>query len=212
MEYLGRHIDHIVYCVPNFEQAIDDLEKKLGCPINLGGRHLNQGTKNALLNLGAGCYFEILAIDQSNDSISAPRWMGIDLITEPCITRWALKSTQLESDLEILKKHNTELAKSFQGERAIEDGTLLQWQMSLPAAHPKIELAPFFLDWSKSDFHPTEKLPNYCSLEKIEFQKVKTNTKIDCCFDELFTETIFEEAQSDRIMISIKGPNGILKI
>jgi len=58
-------IDHIVLAVPNLEEGILWLEKKLGVRPAYGGQHLTEGTHNALLNLGNNCYLELLAIDFS---------------------------------------------------------------------------------------------------------------------------------------------------
>ena len=63
---IGREIDHIVYCVPDLENGIDYIEELLGIRPVFGGRHLSNGTKNALLNLGDNCYLEILAVDDES--------------------------------------------------------------------------------------------------------------------------------------------------
>ena len=89
---IGRKIDHIVYAVPDLSAACDELEELLGVRPIFGGYHDSQGTKNALLNLGNQCYLELLAVDEANTKIEAPRWMGVDLIQHPRITRWAIKS------------------------------------------------------------------------------------------------------------------------
>jgi len=46
-----RKLDHIVYCVPDLEEAIDFFNQKLGVTPLVGGRHLLQGTKNALIKI-----------------------------------------------------------------------------------------------------------------------------------------------------------------
>jgi len=103
MKYKRRKIDHIVYSVVDLEAAIDDIENQLGVRPSIGGRHLSKGTKNAILNLNKACYLEILAIDEENKEVKAPRWMGVDLIKKDCITRWALKSNHLLEDQKILE-------------------------------------------------------------------------------------------------------------
>ncbi|MEL6718114.1 MAG: VOC family protein, partial [Bacteroidota bacterium] len=75
-----QQLDHIVYAVPNLEEAINWFEENAGIQPVFGGYHTTQGTKNALLKIGAQCYLELLAVDKENKEIVSPRWMGIDLI------------------------------------------------------------------------------------------------------------------------------------
>lgn len=161
-----KSIDHLVYCVPNLKKGIAEIEKRFGTKLSPGGKHLTQGTKNVLLNLGNGCYFELLAIDSDNSEIVSPRWMGIDLIQKPQLTRWALKSEDFEKDLSILQKANPLLAKAYIGSRKTADGSFLNWKMSLPQPQPEIEILPFLLDWQDS-VHPTESMPQNCKLVEL---------------------------------------------
>jgi len=84
---MKRTIDHIVYCVPDFEKALQFFKEEIGVDPFIGGRHLTKGTKNAILNLGNSAYLEILAIDTQNTNVMENHWMGIDLISSPRITR-----------------------------------------------------------------------------------------------------------------------------
>lgn len=205
-----RRIDHIAYAVPDLAKGCKDLEEKLGCQVIIGGRHLNNGTHNALVNLGNEIYLELLAIDQENIDIQAPRWMGVDIITEPRVTRWAIKSDDLTSELANLKKYNEGLAQSFEGSRKKQDGTILRWHMALPLPSPEIELAPFAVDW-KDSIHPTKSLPDECELIGIEFKDPNPSA-----IHELFSTLDIERPvmQSDRpeIKLIIKSPNGIVEL
>lgn len=58
-----RKIDHLVYCVPDLEAAIQHFLKVYDISFTYGGQHLTQGTHNAILNIGNGAYLELLAID-----------------------------------------------------------------------------------------------------------------------------------------------------
>lgn len=112
-----------MYCIHDLETGCDYFEELLGVRPVFGGYHHMQGTKNALLNLGDGCYLELLAIDESNKDIKAPRWMGIDLLSAPKLTRWAVKSEDLESDSEILQTANREMGMIIKGARKAVDGS-----------------------------------------------------------------------------------------
>ena len=205
-----RRIDHIAYAVPNLDQGCKDLAEKLGCQVVIGGRHLNNGTHNALINLGNEIYLELLAIDEENKEIQAPRWMGVDLISKPKVTRWAIKSDNLGSELAILKKYNEGLAQSFEGSRKKQDGTTLRWHMALPLPSPEIELAPFAVDW-KDSIHPTKSLPNECELLSIEFKHPNPNV-IKGLFLDLDLEHQVKQSDTEEIKLIIKSPKGIIEL
>lgn len=161
-----RKIDHLVYCVPDLGKSMQELSELMGAKIFYGGQHQTLGTHNALLNLGNGAYLELLAIDEKNTAIPPPRWMGIDFFEKAMITRWAIKSNDLASDVAILKKANPKMGEVFAGSRKRADGTLLSWEMVKPLATPVVEILPFMVNW-KGSVHPTQSLPDICKLVEI---------------------------------------------
>lgn len=167
---MKRKIDHIVYSVPDLKEACDHIENTLGIRPQIGGYHKTKGTMNALLNLGNTCYLEILAVDESNSDISGPRWMGVDLIDEPRVTRWSLKSSQLIEDQQHLRQYSELMGQISGGTRQTPAGDTLQWNMILPLASPAIEIIPFMTDWARSSIHPTNRLEQECQLIDIEFR------------------------------------------
>ncbi len=208
---IGRDIDHIVYSVKDLDAACNDLEKRLGLRPVFGGYHRTQGTQNALLHLGGKMYLELLAIDESNTEIEAPRWMGIDLIDRPQITRWALKSSNLEGDSFVLKKHDVRLGQIHGGQRKMADGGLLTWRLVMPTSEPSIDVLPFMVDWQGSSHHPTDKLLKGCKLiglkifhpEAMEIEEVLQNLGVDLKV---------EKGEELRIIILVDSPNGIVEI
>jgi len=208
----SRKIDHIVYCVPDLEKAIVHLHDALGVTPKVGGRHLLKGTKNALVNLGAQCYLEILAIDYGNKNISAPRWMGIDLITEPKITRWAIQSDNLINDQSILQEYHFKMGMLEEGQRKTTAGELLKWQMTLPLSDPEVELIPFMLSWSNSAHHPTDNMDLECSLQSISFYSKDQNSDQKRCFQDLSIDYKIQSSEETKIRATIEGPKGILTI
>lgn len=164
-----RNIDHIVYSVNDLDLAISEFEEKLGVRPVFGGYHKTQGTKNALINLNQGIYLELIAIDKDNTAVKAPRWMGIDLLTKPQITRWALKSSTLSQDSEVLKSYDHSMGSIKGGSRHTSEGSLLKWELIMPLTAPEVEIAPFMVDWSDSEIHPSDQLPDMnCKLISLE--------------------------------------------
>lgn len=165
---IGRTIDHLVYGVPDLTLACDKLEAFLGVRPVFGGHHQTKGTQNALLHLGGACYLEILAIDDANTAISPPRWMGLDLISESQITRWAIKSSDLPSDSQVLQIQHPQMGMISGGQRMTASGSLLAWEMILPLAEPAVEVLPFMVDWQRSESHPCDALEEGCRLVGFE--------------------------------------------
>ncbi|HAA22975.1 MAG TPA: VOC family protein, partial [Cytophagales bacterium] len=43
-----------------------------------------------------------------------------------------------------------------------------QWQLTLPASSPEVEVVPFLIDWSESEQHPSQGMPEMgCSVTFI---------------------------------------------
>lgn len=209
---IDRKIDHIVYTVSDLEGAINEFEQKLGVHPIFGGYHKTFGTKNALINLNDQVYLEFLAADDDNTEVAIPRWMGVDLLTKNQITRWALKSDALKKDAAIVKKYNPDMGEIRAGSRNSADGSLLQWQLIMPLASPEVELLPFLLDWSNTEKHPSELLPNM-GCELIELYGTHPNPTL---FRDLFKSLgySFNIRPSKEISIKaiIKSPKGIIEI
>ena len=208
---MKRQVDHIVYCVPNLKEAVDYFDSLLGIRPVIGGNHPSKGTKNALLNLGDKCYLEILAIDHNNHKVKGNRWMGIDLIKEPKITRWSLKSHNLDKDSRILSRQTPDLGIVNTGSRYTSDGRLLSWKMILPTSTPEVEILPFMTDWSESDSHPTDNLQAGCSLQTLQLLHPFPN-RIQSTISELGLNIIVEQNDIPEIVILINSPNGLKEI
>ena len=201
---MSYSIDHIVCAVPNLEAAVQQLHTAMGIDIIIGGKHPDQGTHNALFNLGNGVYFELLAIDAENQSVSPPRWMGIDLIRDVRITRWALKSQDAAGDAAKLMR--PDLTSIRQGSRRKTDGSLLQWELSLPLGEPEIEVLPFFVDWGES-VHPTVDLPQQASLKELQLVHPQAEQIKPILVQFGYGDTILEGAEP-AIRCLIETPKG----
>jgi len=207
-----RKIDHIVYCVPNLEEAIIHFKNKLGVNATIGGKHSLKGTKNALIHLGEQCYLELLAIDDHNHGVSPPRWMGIDLVKKPQITRWAIQSDHLIDDQKIVQTYNPLMGIIEEGQRRTPDNILLKWQMTLPLAEPEVELIPFLLNWENSAHHPTDKMEVKCSLQFIKFYGKENLENTKRCFQDLSIDYKIHYSKETKITATIEGPKGIVQI
>lgn len=206
-----RQIDHLVYTVPNLEEAMDWFEEISGIRPAFGGYHTTQGTKNAVVNLGNKCYLEILAADDTNTAIAPPRWMGVDYLEKAQFTRWSLKSNDLSGDRQILKAYNSEMGRIEGGQRKMTNGNLLTWQMIMPLPAPQIEIMPFMTDWQQSEAHPTDMMPNQCELISMHFTHPKPDLLLPILKD-LALDLNLIKGKNQSIKVKIKSPSGILEI
>ena len=208
---MSSFIDHIVYAVPDFDAALIYLENQFGILPSIGGRHLQRGTKNALINLGNQCYLEILAVDHENTDFHGQRWMGMDLIGQPAVTRWAVKSDNIEKESLLLAQFRSDLGVITSGERKTTDGSLLKWKMTLPAPAPVVEIAPFLLDWSKSAFHPCDRLDSLCELVSLDLYHPQPEL-FNGLFKSLSIDLQVLYGEFPKINVKIKGRTGIITL
>lgn len=206
-----RTIDHLVYIVPDLDQAINDFEQLLGIRPTFGGCHQTKGTKNALVHLGNEAYLEILAADLENTAITPPRWMGIDLIKTPTLSRWAICSEALQQDQAILQSYHPEMGVIEQGARKTTNGDILKWDMILPLAQPLIDIMPFMVDWSQSEVHPTGSLPEACTLLALEVTHPNP-AEIQPFFRSLELDLKINPGEQAQISAQIQCPNGVVKL
>lgn len=207
----SRAIDHIVYAVPDLEEAMNQFEQQSGIWPVFGGYHTTEGTKNAVVNLGNACYLEFLAIDKENYQVLPPRWMGVDSIATPKITRWSLKSSDLKKDSEVLRNYNAYMGVVKGGQRRMTNGKLLTWEMAMPLAEPEVEIVPFLTDWQHSDTHPSEQLPEQCRLLKIS----ATHPNPDSLYPVLnyfYPELDVDQANQVSLSIDIQTPRGVVHL
>jgi len=203
-------IDHIVYVVTDLHQGIDHIQKITGAPVSPGGQHLNRGTHNALLKIGAQCYFEILAIDKSNHAIQPPRWMGVDHISEARITRWAIRSSEdIQREARILELYRPQYGKITPGSREIAPNQMLNWSMTEPGHHA-VDPVPFLIDW-KDSIHPTTALPQQCELISLSLGHPNPS-KVNLQLTNLNVDLVFHESDQEYIHAELSTPNGVITL
>lgn len=211
-EMSKRQLDHIVYSVFDLDSAISDFEQKLGVRPIFGGHHKTFGTKNALINLDKGMYLELLAADDKNTLTKPPRWMGIDVLTKNQITRWALKSEQLNRDSSILKAYNPKMGSVSGGSRNIAKGSLLKWELILPLPTPEVEIIPFMVDWSQTETHPNDELPNMgCTLVEL-YGMHPDPDQLRETFKKFGMEFRINKAEKIALKAILKCPKGTIEI
>lgn len=205
-------LDHIVYTVANLETAIETFQKKTGIRPVFGGYHKTQGTKNALVNLKSNSYLEFLAADDSNEDVLRPRWMGIDYLTKNQITRFALRSDNLEDTSKLLKMYNPNMGCVTDGSRVVAVEKTLKWKLTMPLPSPEVDIIPFLIDWSESEVHPTKVLSEpVCEI--IDFYATHPKPeKINQVFQQLKYPMNIKTTNEVSLKLTLRTPNGIIQL
>jgi hypothetical protein len=158
-----QRVDHLVYAVPDLDQGIEALKARLGVRAAPGGKHLEEGTRNALIALGPDSYIEVLAPDPSQPAPARPLWLGLEGLSQPRLTGWAVKASELEDVRDRVRASGVRLGPVVAGNRKRPDGTLLSWEFTDPHILVAEGLVPFLIDWGASK-HPAASAPGGVSL------------------------------------------------
>jgi len=148
-------IDHLVVTAPSLAVGRAYVEKRLGVPMQTGGKHPDMGTHNVLLSLGPDAYLEVIAIDPDATPPSGPRWYDLDNgAPSPRLTHWVLGTDDLPQALALFPENTG-------APRALGRGTL-RWDMSVPDGGqlPYHGAGPALIFWHGSD-HPCANLTDH---------------------------------------------------
>ncbi len=166
-------LDHLVIGTRDLEEGTNYLEHCLRCTLAPGGQHLGFGTHNRLLNLGRGCYLELIALDPSQTLIDgANALFGLNsasiqsrIANGPQLIAWATSCEglgQYQSMFDVVGQP-THMRRGD-----------LEWQITLRSDY---SVAPFglptMIDWGLT-IHPCERLP--VSTVQLEYLKVLSDS------------------------------------
>ncbi len=153
-------LDHVILGTRSLALGMEAFARLTGVQPKRGGQHPGGGTENALVSLGAGHYLEILApIRPLPDSATAP--------AELTPIGWALHTGDLDALLPKLRAAGFQTSGPMAGSRLTPDSILLHWRTARVTG-PGLELAPFFIEWSKTTAHPSTTSPTGCKLAALE--------------------------------------------
>ena len=201
-------LDHLVLAVPDLTSATAAFAKTHGVTPATGGTHPGRGTHNALLGLTGGAYLELVAAHPSEPHGPDGRWMGVDLVTAPTLTRWAVRDVDVGAFAKTLHTAgHPALATLAEGRRRTPAGQLLRWRMTEPQPAPAVQTVPFALDWSDSEAHPADSLPPALTLQGLRLGHPNP-ARLRATFDALRLDYVIAEAPTPYIEAHLSGPRG----
>lgn len=171
-------VDHLVWGGPNLEREVERLESWTGVRPISGGRHPDEGTRNALLRLGPTEYLELIAPDPTQASLRRPRWFGLDDLAEPRLITWAAKCPDLDQRAAAAKAAGVPLGSVRSGRRDLRDGQVLSWRLTYPDIRLGAGLVPFLIDWGESP-HPAQAAPAGLQLVDLRAEHPDPETIIE---------------------------------
>jgi hypothetical protein len=159
-------LDHLVYATPDLAAGVARVASLLGTVAVPGGQHLERGTRNALVRIGPRSYLEIVGPDPEQPKPAAPRWFGIDSLTEPRLVAWAAASDDIAAQAADARRAGLALGAIAGGRRTRADGVELAWRFTDPRVVVADGLVPFLIDWGTSP-HPALTAPDAGTLLEL---------------------------------------------
>ncbi|MEE8062489.1 MAG: VOC family protein [Gemmatimonadales bacterium] len=205
-------LDHLIYGTPDVATTVERLAEEWGVRPAKGGQHLGRGTHNALLALGDGVYLEILGPDPEQPDPEAPRWLGIDELTEERLLTWAAKGEELDELVVYAGTHGIELGEVQEGARRRTDGVMLTWQLTDPSEDRADGILPFFVDWGgASSPHPSENAPGGVRLLSLRAEHPHPYA-VNAGLETLEVLMPVSEGAEPALIATLETPRGVVEL
>ena len=145
--------DHLVVTSHKLTAGMDYIQRVFGVDIPLGGQHHFMGTHNAVMAVGDGIYFEVVAIDPSLTVPPYPRWFGLGnaafedrLKDQPLLTHYVLRTPDINASLAALSPDLREkLGPVHEGSRGDLSWKITIHESGLP---PQGGCLPALIEWN----------------------------------------------------------------
>jgi len=148
-------IDHLVVVARWLGEGIDAVEHALGVDMSPGGQHVAMGTHNKLLNLGPGCYLEVISVAPDAPTPGRARWYGLDTMAgPPRLGAWVARTI----DIAALQP---EMPSGLGPALELSRGDL-RWTTTVPTSGvlPFDGVFPALIDWGLTP-HPSHALTDF---------------------------------------------------
>ena len=160
---IGTELDHIVVAARSLDEGRSWVHETLDVDPVGGGKHDGLATHNTLLNLGDGCYLEIIAIDPDAGASAFPRWFGLDttevrehIAHGPRLIAWVARCTGPHDTIERLAKTPGYPASVVRPAWRAD----FRWRFAFSADGARLAggTLPHLIQWD-SPLHPCQQLP-----------------------------------------------------
>lgn len=175
-----------------------------------GGRHPDQGTRNALIALGPTAYLEVIGIDPDGAPPGRPRWFGLDELAAPRLVAWAAATDDLDAAVARARAAGVPLGEVLAGRRRRSDGSLLAWRFTDPRANLEGGVVPFLIDWAGSA-HPARDAARGCQLVGLEARHPEP-ARAAAMLDAMGVELTVRGGPAPGLVARVRCPRGVVEI
>ena len=158
-------LDHILWAAPDLDDGALTIERLTGVTPARGGVHPGLGTRNGLIALNSGIYFEIIAPDPAQNLVGN-RGGRIAEQTRPGLMTFAIASDDLASLREAALREGLGVNGPVAMHRNTPGGAQLDWTILYLEDARFGEAIPFVIDWGTTP-HPSTSLPGGCRLQSF---------------------------------------------
>jgi hypothetical protein len=178
-----NRLDHLLWATPDLEQSMIDWKELSGVRPARGGEHAGMGTRNALVSLNDGVYFEIIGPDPAQ-SLAGTLGGEFSAYEAPRLYTFAVQSGEFERAAVRLAGVGAALATPITLRRDAS-GTELEWRIAMIEHHSFGPLVPFLIDWGTLPIllQPRRRVEHYfrlkCSrLRRMSCERSTTRLKL----------------------------------
>ena len=158
-------LDHVLWGAPDLDAGVRHIAALTGVDPVVGGSHPGMGTRNCLISLGSGVFFEIISPDPAQHD-HGPRAAAIAGMPRPGLLTYAVQTDDIGAACAAAEAAGLTVTHRTPMTRTRPDGVTLAWtvaQFSHPDFGPTI---PFAIDWQGSP-HPSTTTPTGCTLKSL---------------------------------------------
>jgi hypothetical protein len=199
--------DHILLGASDLDAGIRWVEERTGVRAKFGGNHPGSGTRNALLSLGTGHYFEIIAPDPTQANATDER--GLRELSSPRIIQWAIHTEDIAAAKRVAEAAGVKTTGPQRGSRQRPDGKLLRWQaLRIAQTTP---LVPFFIQWEPGSPHPSSDSPQLGTVKSLHFETPEPD-ELRRVLHGAAIEADIGKANSPRIVLVVQTAKGKIEM
>ena len=204
-------IDHFVIAAPDLDEAVSWFGELTGITPSAGGAHPGIGTRNALVALGERTYIEVIAPDPDQPDPAMSRPFGIDDLTAPRLTGFAVSPDDIDDAVARLRTEaGIDLGSVSSMSRLRPDGVELAWRLTRSVAAPDGPVIPFLIDWGDSP-HPAATAAAGCSVASLAV-RTPDAASVTAALTILGLDVPVAEAAEPDIQLTLDTPNGTVAL
>jgi hypothetical protein len=194
-------VDHIIIGVSDLGEGMAAFERATGVSPMPGGQHPSGGTENALISLGHNSYLEIIAPRsdaQASDSFAS----YLRTLKAPALVGWAVRVQDVAAARVRIQHPGLVLSQPAPGSRITPAGQKLEW-VTFGIEQPKIDTAPFFIQWSATTEHPSASSPPGCIVRSIRLEDPESEI-LSSLLRALNIEVPVQESERSHMLLTLQ--------